>query len=397
MRIRNRKKLFLFLISFLFLTHINAQYPGSRKPHEKRGQELQEEAIAINIEVPVRVFKGNTFIDNLTIDDFEVTEEGIIQKIEAVYLIKKTNIERKETEKSDEVTKAFSPETSRQFILMFEVTEYLPRIGEALDYFFDKVMMPRDSLMVITPITTYKFNKRAFEDFSREVISHQLKRKIKKDATLGGIKYKRLLEDYKDLQLSRIEEDLKVQLMLEKVREIKRIKYIGEKRLKDFAKSLKNMEGQKHVFLFYQKEMVPSPVGINDPDYFELFTDVSFDVERVKQSFADSSISSHFIFITKTSADKEENRQSVQTGDWVEISSEIFSVFRELALSTGGLAESTFNLASAFQKAAIASENYYLLYYTPKNYVADGKFRNINVKVKGKNYRVTHRAGYIAD
>jgi len=34
---------------------------------------------------------------------------------------------------------------------------------------------------------------------------------------------------------------------------------------------------------------------------------------------------------------------------------------------------------------------------TPKNYMADGKFKKIEVKVKGKKYKVTHRAGYIAD
>jgi len=381
----------LFFVVFLVLNLHSNQ-------NQEEIQELQHDAIAINIEVPVRVFKGDTFVGNLTIDDFEVYEEGVLQKIEAVYLIKKTTIEREETEsKNEETPKVFSPETSRQFILMFEVTEYLPRIGEVLDYFFDEVILPRDSLMVITPITTYNFNKRAFEDFSREEISHQLKGKIKKDATMGGLKYKSLLRDYKDLQLSRIEEDLKLQMMLEKVREIKRLKYIEEKRLDDFAKFLKNIEGQKHVFLFYQKEMIPSPVGINDLDYFELFSDVSLDMESVKQSFADSSISSHFIFITKTSADEEVNRQSEQLGDWVEISSEIFSAFSELALSTGGLVESTFNLASAFQKAVVASENYYLLYYTPMNYLSDGKFKKIEVKVPGKKYRITHRAGYIAD
>jgi hypothetical protein len=42
-------------------------------------------------------------------------------------------------------------------------------------------------------------------------------------------------------------------------------------------------------------------------------------------------------------------------------------------------------------------ENYYLLYYTPKDYKPDGKFRSIEVKVKGKSYSITHRAGYIAD
>ena len=48
-------------------------------------QEIQHEAIAVNIEVPVRVFKGKNFIDNLTIDDFEVYEDGILQKTEFLF------------------------------------------------------------------------------------------------------------------------------------------------------------------------------------------------------------------------------------------------------------------------------------------------------------------------
>ena len=59
-------------------------------------QQIIEESIVINVEVPVRVFKAGTFVDNLTIDDFEVFEEGILQKIEAVYLVKKRTIERSE-------------------------------------------------------------------------------------------------------------------------------------------------------------------------------------------------------------------------------------------------------------------------------------------------------------
>ena len=80
-----------------------------------------------------------------------------------------------------------------------------------------------------------------------------------------------------------------------------------------------------------------------------------------------------------------------------DISSAMFSAFYEMAKVTGGITDSSANLASSFERVAIASENYYLLYYTPENYRADGKFRNIKVKVKGNNFRVHHRAGYIAD
>jgi hypothetical protein len=81
----------------------------------------------------------------------------------------------------------------------------------------------------------------------------------------------------------------------------------------------------------------------------------------------------------------------------VEHSEDIFSAFREMAQATGGITTSSANPEYLFKRASDAVDSYYLLYYRPKSYRADGKFRNIKVKVKGKNYRVTHRAGYIAD
>ncbi len=57
-------------------------------------QKIQHEAIALNIEVAVRGFDGETFIDTQTINDLEVLEDGIEQKVEAVYFIIKTNIEK---------------------------------------------------------------------------------------------------------------------------------------------------------------------------------------------------------------------------------------------------------------------------------------------------------------
>ena len=56
-------------------------------------QQVAEQAMVINIEVPVRVFENGSFVDNLTIDNFEILEEGFPQKIEAVYLVKKRTVE----------------------------------------------------------------------------------------------------------------------------------------------------------------------------------------------------------------------------------------------------------------------------------------------------------------
>ena len=105
-------------------------------------QQLFHESLVINIEVPVRVFKGNTFVENLTSDDFEVYEDGKLQKIEAVYLIKKTIIEREEEQRK------FVPETARNFYLIFEVAEFDSKIVDAMDYFIQNILIPGDNLVL---------------------------------------------------------------------------------------------------------------------------------------------------------------------------------------------------------------------------------------------------------
>ena len=83
--------------------------------------------------------------------------------------------------------------------------------------------------------------------------------------------------------------------------------------------------------------------------------------------------------------------------EYYDQSNEIYDAFKEIAKTTGGITDSSRNPGFLFRKAADASENYYLLYYTPKNYSADGTYRKILVKVKGEKYSVTHREGYFAD
>jgi hypothetical protein len=80
-----------------------------------------------------------------------------------------------------------------------------------------------------------------------------------------------------------------------------------------------------------------------------------------------------------------------------EQSEDIFAPFREMSRATGGYIASTANLDAAMRSAVAAAENYYLLYYTPKGYTSDGRFHNVQVKLKSGNYRLSHRLGYIAD
>ena len=87
------------------------------------------------------MYSADNFVDDLTIDDFEIYDDGILQKTEAVYLIKKTKIERKE-ERSQ-----FIPKTFRSFYLFFQIFDYNAKIKGALSYFFENLLQPSDELL----------------------------------------------------------------------------------------------------------------------------------------------------------------------------------------------------------------------------------------------------------
>jgi len=358
-------------------------------------QEIQHETIAINIEVPVRVFTKGQFVEELTIKDFEVYEDGVNQEILALYLVKRTVIEREETEiDTKQARKIFIPETSRTFVLIFEMMDYFPKTRDALDYFFENVFSPGDSLYVVTPLETYSFEKEILDKTPREQLVEQLNRKLMKDIRSAAREYKSMIRDLEWLANVDDPSGSKAKAAGMILRQIREYRYFDEEKLMEFKDQLKDIEGQKYVFLFYQQQIIPIPGGI--PSTGE--KRVSFNVKNVKQSFADSSININFIFLTKTEQHHLDMFRMDPTGLTLDnISAEIFGAFNEVAEATGGITDSSANIASSFQRAVISSENYYLLYYAPKNYKADGRFKNIKVKVKGRNYRVTHRTGYLAD
>ena len=389
-------------------------------------QQIAEESVVLNIEVPVRVFQGSNFVDHLSIKDFEVYEDGVLQNLEAVYLVNKRSIERSEEKRR------FSPDTARNFFLFFEISDYTARVGQAVEYFVEQVLFPGDILTIVTPVKTYRLRSAALEHKSRADIVSQLKGILRKDALTGSAEYRNTIRDLSSLARtlaaslnpeepeSRIRDGLEVDstfdrsvdeqltLYYDLLMRLDTLRHVDERLLLDFSEYLRDETGQKYVFLFYQREFVPQiePRILNQ--YIDLYQDrpnvqhtvatifnfyrreISFDVNRVKQSYADSSIAIHFLFLT-------EPLQPVTGVRFQEKSDDFFSAFEQMATATGGFIDSSANPSISFEKALTAAENYYLLYYSPKNRNLNGAFRNIRVRVKTGQFRITHRLGYFAD
>jgi hypothetical protein len=390
-------------------------------------QQNAENTFVINIEVPVRVFEGRHFVENLTIEDFELSENGIPQKIEAVYLVKKRTVER-----SDE-KKRFSPSTNRIFFLVFEISEYTSEIGDAIDYFHQNVLSPGDRIVIITPMKTYRLKERVLEYLTPQQMSDQLKEILRKEALIGNAEYRDAIDELVGIakslsansagdsndQAQQLDEytvagfgrmPLEKQIMkykntLDRIRKLRRI---DQQKLLYFAETLKKESGQKVVFLIYQREYLPQV----EPSIMDKFTaqyqdkpqiirglydisetsrrDIPFDVDLVKKAYSDSSVSVHFLFLTPPV-------KYVSGVYFQERSEDIYSAFKEIATATGGFFESSANPTACLKDAIHSSENYYLLYYSPKNYEKDGRFKKISVRVKESDYKIIHRMGYIAN
>jgi hypothetical protein len=396
-------------------------------------QTIQHETKAINIEIPVRVFKGNAFVDILTLDDFEVWDNDRPQKLEAVYLIKKTNIERKEE------AAIFAPDTGRHFYLIFEMAEYDPKLRPALEFFVKDVLIPGDDFVIATPMKAYRMKSEMLVKAGRGKVVDDLLSHIRRDIQMGAAEYRSVIEDIagiaqtltaslhvmdtateKNMILGdpflssttlywdgvSFEEQLQVYSTC--LSRLDMLRNVDEQRLLDFARALGDESGQKNVFLFYQREFIPKidpkllslistmlndrvDIAQNLSAVFDLYyRETPLNVEFIKKAFASSTAAVHFLFVTKPAPKI--------TGVVMEEKSEdIYASFREMARATGGYFDTSANFEFIMKSAAAALENYYLLYYTPVDYKADGSFHDLKVKVKSGGYRLTHRSGYIAD
>ncbi len=381
-------------------------------------QEFQHDATVVNIEVPLRVYGNGVFVNDLTIADLELFENGVPQKIDALYLIRESSIARLEEKRR------FTPKTSRHFYIFFEITEYSPEMERALKHFFWDVYSPEDSLTVVTPIKTYRLKRENLERIPKEKIVEQVAKILHQDAWMGNAEYRDIIKELiHAIKLFSSSEGARVSLeasddadgnllswdKYELLRDkLESLRTIDEKKLYDFARHLQNKEGQKNVYIFYQREFIPEldqemyyrmmdhnlvAQQLKIGDYLGYVPRVTaFDVGRIKQAYSDSSITVNFLFFSKPS-------DPVHGVQMAEHSEDYFSSFDEMAKATGGISASSSDPDFLFRRAGDASQNYYLLYYTPKAYQADGKFKNIEVRLKtsGKGFQVTHRSGYFAN
>ncbi len=381
-------------------------------------QQISHEVRVVNIAVPVRVYDGGKFVDSLKLEDFEVYEDGTLQPIQAVYYIQKNDVKRGEAP-----SRTAAPVASRRFVLLFQMMEYLPELNDAINLFFDEILRNGDSVDLVTPRKTYRLAGSVAAEAGRRKAKQEFISKVRQDILVDSGAYNSIIRDMvhnleaiQDQQLDeRGDRTLQLNAYRDNFQRLEALQAIDLTKMSAFAAELKKSPGAKHVFLFFQQDRVPqfstralmdfvfhaSPEEVLKVQELmsQVRRDVPIDREAIEKAFADASVDVHFLYITRTRKDigLDVDRQTVnETAVMAPRTGDIYNAFRDIAAATGGTADSSWNPTELLKNAAAASEQYYLLYYRPRGYSDDGKFHEIKVKVKDRNYRISHRAGYFA-
>ena len=254
------------------------------------------------------------------------------------------------------------------YIFIFQVTRYDLNIAGAVDFIFNNIIKPEDSLTIFTPVKSYSFSKNTRKAQPKKKLVEVTKTVLKRDITIGTADYHRMLE--RMAQLIRELDDaggtgssqsttgttslqggastikntmINYSQLLENIRSLRKLDgpfFLG------LAQTFKNLKGKNYLYILYQKELRPIPRNSRITDLKNI-REIRFDVmslfetgidkdimEKVSQAMKDGSVTVNFIYINM-------DMGKGMTTELKEFSTDIYNAFSKLARTTGGIVETT--------------------------------------------------------
>jgi hypothetical protein len=403
----SKRKKIIFPILFLVLVLVG--WPGAVKARGKDD---------VRNYLRVRVFENNKFVSGLGLADFELLENGQPQKLEGLLEINRKDIVKYTGSIAEEL------DINRAYFLIFQMYEYRPDLINALSNFFSKALTPGDFVRVQTPMGNYKLNPALLTSSSPEVAAKQMNDILKKDINQGNSFYQSLIRDLKrlvqgieglnpvaggdeqtDASISYFGLERLLNQYRDSLYKLEALRIVDEDNLMNFASMLKSIKGQRVLYFIYQQEFRPeiSPTMLNTlidnnqdnqqvlsnlHDLFQVYhRELRIDQKKVIQAYCDSGVEVHFLFVEKVP-------EKLGGLTMREQSEDIFKLFCSISEATGGLVATGKNPQVMFERILEATENYYLLFYSPAVSERSGQFIKLTVRVKDPGYKVLNRAGY---
>jgi hypothetical protein len=379
----------------------------------------------MRVPIEVRVYRGDEFVDNLSLRDFQLWEDGSQQGIEELYFIKRGIIQDRAESKRP------VPDVIRSFYLFFEIEEYTAEIHRCLRYFLDRVLLPGDNLTLITPRRAFRLKGSALANMPVRELIRQAEALCRSQALDADAEYRTAMSGLSalvetasvfpvDEESSGIMDpgesglpggitwDALITRYSSLLSAVEKLRKIDERRLLERVDALRFENGRKYALFFYQREPLPriparfmkEYVAQNRGrrDVLQTLTylydphgrDFYVDADRWGRALADASVLLHFLLFDRFGrgdmGDLERRRLESFHGKLDAISG-----------ASGGVYGCRGDPRDILEDVARALDEYYLLVYTPRFYAGDGEFKPIEIRITDRNYRLAYRAGYVSD
>ena len=120
------------------------------------------------VEVRVHVSSQGRFVDDLTLSDFSILEDGKTRPLGSLALVKDGRVERQEG------PVIIPARRTRSYTLLFQMVDWDPNLAGAIDHLFGSIIKPGDSLALITPFKPYHLQSGALAERSKEELSKSM-------------------------------------------------------------------------------------------------------------------------------------------------------------------------------------------------------------------------------
>ncbi len=416
LEMKGTKKIAIILLVIIFLLKLDFN------PAYCQALVDQQKVTVIAAEIPVRVYFQGEPLRGLTIDDFELWEDGVQQQIRKLeFFTKKIEESPPQREKNREVKRP-----RRVFLLIFNIFDYQESMGQALDEFLGRYFQPGNQIMVLIENRLLVVD----QELSLEELIQVLKSSLRKYKQISTMKFYRTfhhlnLEAEKLLLNLRgnsnsgvVSQDQAIinfyNNYLNTWRDFKRQFIIPDLDVyQQVGWQLQNFKGEKWAVCFQQRELFPKlkKMGSLNRTINELINSQTapraqttarfirakqwelqreFDLSpdfywrKVKNIFLSANITFHLLLLKST--------RTLASPDFElrEVAQDYENSLKQLAVSTGGYMGFSNNLGETLNAAVKKEDYYYLLVYYPQQ-VNPGEERQIEIKVKREGVEVVHQ------
>lgn len=249
-------------------------------------------------------------------------------------------------------------DSPRNLVVFFDLHESTDGLEDAVEFIFNKMVGSNDQLIIRSPSGLYGFSRAKLAQPKAELIA-LMRDKLRSDITKSAQSYKQVISEL-ELAVRNLEgfvlpsgvpsdgspETRDMSELFNFYRQglanLTQLRKVNDASLRQLADAFRNQQGENHIVVLFEREYRPVPrrealnILADMPKFAfqanEMFltggVKESFDAAALAEYFRQVSLTQHFIYVTA--------KQTSATGNLLENSGDIYSVFSKIAKETGG-------------------------------------------------------------